>query len=110
MKKNITDLLKQAEDGFMINCQNSDGSINLFARNTAGDSLLHVAVGRENISEIKFLLEKGLDINLQGDFLCTPLHLATSAKNKNIYKLLVSNGGDENIQNCLGDTPTSQRY
>ena len=106
MKINISDLLKQAEDGYMINCKNSDGSVNLFCRSVAGDSLLHVAVGRENINEIKFLLEKGLNVNWQGDFLCTALHLAANAKNKKIYKLLVSKGGDENICNSLGDTPS----
>ena len=88
-----------------MNWRNHDGSVNLFCLNSAGDSLIHVAVGRKNILEINFLLDEGLDINRQGDFLCTPLHLAARLDSDEIYDFLISKGADEGLVNSLGETP-----
>jgi ankyrin repeat protein len=105
MKINLTDLLKQAEEGYLIPCYNKFGEINLFARATTGDSLLHVAVGRRNIGELRYLLDKKLDINLKGDYFATPLYQAAANGDVGMVGLLLILGADPSIPDHRGDLP-----
>lgn len=75
MEIDLNGLLKQAEEGYLIKVRHG-GKLNIFARSSSGDTLLHAAVGRSNLSEIVYLLDNGLDIDSQGDYMETPLHVA----------------------------------
>jgi ankyrin repeat protein len=101
----ITELLDQAEQGYFIPCRKKNRAIDLFAKSFCGDTLLHVAVGRSNADEIKYLLKKGLDINARGDFRETPLFCAARSKADAIVDLLLSEGADPSIRSYWGDLP-----
>ncbi len=105
MKLNIQKLLDHAEEGYQIPWRKKDGGIDLFAKSFCGDTLLHVAVGRGNLKEVKYLLEQGLDINARGDLCETPLFLAASSGNDSIVNLLLRSGADSSIPDHLGTLP-----
>jgi len=63
---------------------------NLFARGFALDeTALHFAVESGNVDLVRFLLEKGIDVNAKQSFGETPLHYAASHGHANVAKLLV---------------------
>ena len=104
-KINLTELLDQAEECFQINCCNDSEEVDLFSESYCGDTLLHVAVIRENPNEVNYLIDKGLDINSRGDFLETPLFLAALMDKIEMVELLLKRGADPEIPNHLGDLP-----
>ena len=73
MSPDLSDLLRQAEEGYGIPCHDERGGVDIWARSSCGDTLLHVAVGRQSIDEIRYLVEQGLDIDAKGDYLETLL-------------------------------------
>jgi ankyrin repeat protein len=89
----------------MIPCRTCDNLVNLHARSKCGDTLFHVAVERNNIAEIRYLFESGLNINLQGDFMETPLHLAAHRGNQNLFNQLLKMGADPDIRDSSGRRP-----
>ena len=72
-------------------------------------SLLHIAIERNHVKVIKFLLKNGIDVNAKDDFGWSALHLAVYFKNLNIVKLLVTNKADVNskitTKSGLNNTP-----
>ncbi len=101
---NLTGLLDQAEEGYSIKCRGKFFGVNLNAKNSCNDTLLHVAVGRRNEDEIRFLIAKGLDINACGDYNTTPLALAASFGSIDIIRLLMQLGADPDIKDCYGNS------
>ena len=72
---------------------------------STGDTLLHVAVEKENCVAVSLLLEKGADINSKNMLENTPLHVAVARGNLVAVRLLLDKGADINCRNKLGDTP-----
>ena len=105
MKSDLADLLRQAEEGYWIPCRDECGGVDIFARSSCGDTLLHVAVGRQNIDEIRYLVEQGLDINAKGDYLETPLYSACASGRVAVVGLLLKLGADPTIPDRRGDLP-----
>jgi len=108
MSVHLHQLLDQAEDGYLIPCRNEEGDVDLFARATSGDTLLHVAVGRHRADEVKYLIDQGLDINARGDFFGTPLHLAASSGDLAMIGMLMMLGADKDIPDHLGTLPLEE--
>ena len=105
MKIDLKPLLKQAEEGYLIPCYDFDGKVNLFARSHSGDTLLHVAVGRRNLEEVRYLVAKGVDINTKGDFFATPLYQAARDCDVGMVGFLLKLGADPDIPDHLGEFP-----
>jgi len=105
MKINLSDLLDQAEEGYQIQCRDESGKLNLFAKSSCGDTLLHVAVGRKNECEVRYLVEQGLDIDAQGDFCETALFSAADSGQVEMVRLLLKLGANSKLRNNLGELP-----
>lgn len=67
--------------------------------NSRGDYLVHIVAAGGYLDLIKWLIEKGADINFQDPDGNTPLHLAISCKNTEMIKYLKDKGADVNIKN-----------
>jgi ankyrin repeat protein len=73
-------------------------------RGNSGDSLLHVAAGRQAVADMETLVAFGARVNAQGDLGNTPLHQAASrGLIKSVVKLLEL-GADISIKNEDGQT------
>lgn len=101
----LEELLDQAEEGYLIPCRGEDGTFNLHARASNGDTLLHVAVGRRSFDEIRYLVQAGLDLNAQGDYHETPLYSAAASGDVGLVGLLLQLGADPNIPDHRGSLP-----
>jgi len=66
---------------------------------------LHKAAFDGNVEEVKKLLKKGADPNVQDKDGWTPLHLAASEGHVDVAKLLLEHGADPNAQDKHGNTP-----
>ena len=110
MTLDLTSLLDQAEDGYLIPCRKEDGTTDIHARATSGDTLLHVAVGQRDFAAIRYLAEAGLDINARGDFYQTPFYSATRTGDFGLIGLLLQLGADPNIPDHLGDLPCDMLF
>lgn len=77
----------------------------IFYEDDDGHNLLIKAVANNSIDNVKFLLEKGVDINHHNNYGNTALHFAVINKNLNMVKLLIEKGADYNYKNIVGRTP-----
>src|SRR5688500_15586151 len=66
-------------------------------RNGVGDSALHVACLFQNRELVQYLIERGADLNWQGEFGFTSLHCAVFRDNASLVRLLVASGADATI-------------
>ena len=105
MDVDLRRLLSQAEDGYLIPCRRDDGTTDLMAQASNGDTLLHVAVGLRDVHAIHYLLKAGLDINAKGDYHATPLYNASASGDIGIVALLLKLGADPNIPDHRGSFP-----
>jgi ankyrin repeat protein len=60
------------------------------------DKALIEAIKKEDVNEVKKLLEAGADVNVKNDFDFTALMLAVLKENPDIIRLLLDNGADIN--------------
>lgn len=67
--------------------------------------LLHIAVEKNDINMLNYLLSKGANINIINDVGDTALHTAAEVGNKSIVQLLLQNGADVNSLNKALETP-----
>ncbi len=79
--------------------------ININSQDEQGNTFLILSVrqGLDNIT--KFLLEKGVDVDIQNKLGNTALHYALSAKNYIIADLLKKFGAKEDCYNIFGNSP-----
>ena len=78
------------------------------AYNKYGESLLHVAIKREDFEKAKSLISEGVDVNMKDNAGWTPLHEACmryGSQTKDILELLISHGADINAKSITGSTP-----
>jgi ankyrin repeat protein len=73
-------------------------------RGNFGDSVLHVAAGRQAIEDMEVLVACGAQINAQGDIGNTPLHQAASGGLVESVRQLLRLGADKTIKNEDGQT------
>jgi len=64
-----------------------------------GESLLHVATKKGNLSMVKLLIEGGANINIQDESGNTPLHYSAANGKKDVVKYLLDNKADASIVN-----------
>lgn len=107
---NLEGIIEQAEEGYMIECRRKDGTFDLHARASNGDSLLHVAVGLRNFDAIRHLLDAGLDLNAKGDYHETPLYSAAASGDVGLIGFLLQLGADPNIPDHRGTLPSEALY
>ncbi|MFT6634018.1 MAG: ankyrin repeat protein, partial [Bacteriovoracaceae bacterium] len=80
--------------------------------NSKSDTLLHISVQNNSISEVKYLLDRGAKPNINNNFGLPPLYYINAKKNTSadreqakIIALLVNSGADINIRMKDGITP-----
>jgi len=82
-----------------------DAGVFYDARMTHNHTLLHLAVIRDDIRFVKLLLDKGMKVQTNMDFL-TPAHLACYYdKDPKIVLLLMDNGADITNEGITGQSP-----
>ena len=84
---------------------NSNEGANINTKNGAGDTQLHMAIGRDDEAAVNRLLQHpGIDINITDKDGKTPLQRAITKGNKKIIEKLLTNGANPNIKNNKGNT------
>ena len=108
MAYDLSDLLEYASEssGYYIPCFKDDGSVDLLATSSCGDTLLHAAVGMGAPEAVRYLVEAGLNINSRGDYLATPLYQAAASEDIGMTRLLLELGADSLIPDYRGHIPS----
>jgi ankyrin repeat protein len=70
-----------------------------------GDSLLIMASKKGNTQIVKYLLEKGVNINIKNKHGNAALHMASHNGHEEVLKALLEKGADINLSNTKGNTP-----
>eukprot|EP00826_Nyctotherus_ovalis_P065150 TRINITY_DN9570_c0_g1_i1.p1 TRINITY_DN9570_c0_g1~~TRINITY_DN9570_c0_g1_i1.p1 ORF type:complete len:338 (+),score=88.77 TRINITY_DN9570_c0_g1_i1:498-1511(+) len=81
-----------------------DFAVDIDVRGLNGFTPLHSAVCERQVDAVRFLLERGAEVNSVSDSLRTPLHLACRGEVE-LVKALVEAGADVNAQDAEGNTP-----
>ncbi|XP_057336436.1 putative ankyrin repeat protein RBE_0317 [Microplitis mediator] len=68
-------------------------------------SLLHMAIKKNNLEMVSLLLKIGADVNEYDDNRSAPIHYALMGHHNDILQLLLNYGADINAKNKYGDTP-----
>ena len=72
---------------------------------TAFADPIHDAAKAGDLAGVQAELDKGVDVNAEGEFRFTPLHNAALNGHKEIVELLIAKGADVNVQGVAGGTP-----
>ncbi|XP_039713226.1 ankyrin repeat domain-containing protein 31 isoform X3 [Pteropus medius] len=86
-------------------CSKEKKTAGISKRNARGESQLHLAARRGNLSLVKALIESGADVNLKDNAGWTPLHKASSEGSKDIIVELLKAGANVNCENLDGILP-----
>ncbi|KAM9254040.1 ankyrin repeat domain-containing protein 31 [Dugong dugon] len=97
-RKNRQNLLKAT-------CSQEVKRAEINKRNAKGESRLHLAARRGNLSLVKALIESGADVNLKDNAGWTPLHEASSEGSNDIIVALLKAGANVNSENLDGILP-----
>ena len=79
----------------------------IYATNGIGETVLHYLSIENMLKEVKWIYNKGANINTTNNFGDTPLKEAASLGLLDICKFLVEMGADHKIKNDNGDTALS---
>jgi len=79
--------------------------VSYFVRDEFGNTLLHYATRTSSLAVVKFLVEKGLDVNALNDQYETPVFAAVKNNNFENVKYLVKEGAFIDIKNRRFETP-----
>ena len=92
----VCDLMKVA---------NKIGATPLSIRGDNGQTILHVACKKGDLSIVKKVLKAGADPNVTDRFGCTPLYYACKKGDLSIVKKVLKAGADPNVTDRFGCTP-----
>jgi ankyrin repeat protein len=82
--------------------------VNQFNDSELQDSLLHIAVRNNSDGTVKFLIDKGINVDLRNKNGESALHLCCGSTSKpQIAELLVLLGASTGVKNLIGDTPVT---
>jgi uncharacterized protein len=70
-----------------------------------GNTPLHIACVRGNISEVSALINAGADVNAVGELDSSPLHNAVAEGHQEVVRVLLGAGANTASVNSFGDTP-----
>ena len=70
-----------------------------------GYTRLQKAIVQNDLASVVALIKAGADVNLRGNLLYPPLHLALDKDRHNIAVALIQHGADVNLQDAAGKTP-----
>ncbi len=73
--------------------------------NNNGSNLLHIASNIKEPLAVKFLITKGLDLNIANNSGVSAVHIATANNSKEIVGLLLENGAYADVLDAQGKTP-----
>ena len=82
--------------------------VHIFVEDSDKRTMLHHAALNPNENSLpitEFLVERGLDVNVQDSDGNTPLHLALSPFQQDVAKYLINSGADPEIKNWKGISP-----
>lgn len=79
--------------------------VSYFIRDEYGNTLLHYATRTSSLPMVKFLVERGLDVNALNDQYETPIFSAVKNNNFDIVNYLVKEGAFIDIKNRRFETP-----
>jgi len=79
--------------------------ININVQNGDGDTPLHLAVRKNHLEIIHFLIKKGADLNLANNIGKSPLHLAAGLGSLELTKILIGAGATLDIRDLSGQSP-----
>jgi len=80
-------------------------SILIDARDIQGKTPFFYAVRSNRVETVKFLIEKGANINVQDSGGMTPLHVAVNGNSSNIIGILIKAGAKLELKNNASNTP-----
>ncbi|XP_029417766.1 putative ankyrin repeat domain-containing protein 31 isoform X2 [Nannospalax galili] len=86
-------------------CSQEVNTARIHKRNAKGESQLHLASRRGNLSLVKSLIESGADVNLKDNAGWTPLHEASNKGFSDIILELLKSGAKVNSENVDGILP-----
>ncbi|KAF5913639.1 hypothetical protein HPG69_017260 [Diceros bicornis minor] len=86
-------------------CRQEMKTAGINKRTARGESRLHLAARRGNLSLVKALIESGANVNLKDNAGWTPLHEASSEGSDDIIVELLKAGADVNCENLDGILP-----
>src|SRR6266702_3376122 len=81
---------------------------NIDVRDKREETALHKVIDRDDkvaIDAVRFLLERGADVNARRDDLWTPLHLAVNIGKLTVARMLLDHQADVNSRNGDGQAP-----
>jgi ankyrin repeat protein len=79
----------------------------LSAKDTEGNTALHLAASEDHGAVVQYLLSKGAPVTSKNELGFTPLHAAIWKGRLEIVKILLAKGADSNARTTLGATPLS---
>ncbi|KAI9667744.1 MAG: hypothetical protein M1821_000561 [Bathelium mastoideum] len=77
---------------------------NIDAKNSKGQTALHLAAQGTDAASVKLLLDYGANVNIKSNRGGYPLHSAAKRANPNMIQLLLAHGADTNAANEKGQT------
>jgi ankyrin repeat protein len=99
-------LMRFAPDAFDVVRDHVDnGLLDLRGLNSKNESLLYMAVRYGcSLDDLQYLIDKGIDVNLQAHTGMTPLHMAVLTKNQAAFDVLLACGARPDIADNQGRT------
>ncbi|XP_053520447.1 ankyrin repeat domain-containing protein 31 [Artibeus jamaicensis] len=96
---------KKRQNFLKASCSQEMKTAGINKRNAKGESRLHLAARRGNLSLVKVLIESGADVNLKDNAGCTPLHKASHEGSNDIIVELLKAGANVTCENLDGILP-----
>ncbi|XP_044758826.1 transient receptor potential channel pyrexia-like [Coccinella septempunctata] len=104
-KTTLCRLMRRNEDTeLMIRCLDKIEDINV-TLDAVGVNALYMAVDKENVTLLLYLVRRNLIVNITSLRGRSPLHEAVTSKNLSISWILLKHGADVNIKDVDGETP-----
>ncbi|XP_004643557.1 putative ankyrin repeat domain-containing protein 31 [Octodon degus] len=105
MRKELTDISEFNQKGKEISHKAEMKTTGINKRNARGESRLHSAARRGDLSLVQVLIESGADVNLKDNAGWTPLHEASNAGFSDIIVELLKAGASVNCESVDGILP-----